>query len=145
MTKGVKPTRRIGRPVSRFEKLEAIPTHCPESLHRYLKTIYPYRFASLTALYEKMLTQFIDTKMWEHGVDWRKPRTSKVEIEGEAAKTGWVLVNVQVEPDLKQRVRELSVKQDVSMATIAYTAMYWWAMFVMPASSVAGPKPKKKE
>ena len=143
MAKGVKTTRRLGRPVSRLEKLEVIPTHCPESLHRYLKTIYPYRFPSLTALYEKMLTQFIDSRIWEHGVEWRKPRTSRMSIEGEEAKTGWILVNLQVPEALKKKVRKLSEKEDVSMATIAYTAMYWWAMYMMPATSVAGPKPKE--
>lgn len=56
-------------------------------------------------------------------------------------RTGWTLVNVQVPKELKDRVKNLGVQEGVSMATIAYTAMYWWVMFIMPASAIAGPAP----
>lgn len=132
--KRVEVTR--GRPKTRLEKLKPIPTRCPESLHKYLQAIRPFKYPSLTELYEDMLERFIATRPWEHGVEWRKPRTRLSKRDEYSATTGWIQINVQVQPALKARVVALAVTEGVSQAAIAYTAMYWWAMFIMPASQV---------
>lgn len=130
--------RRPGRPTTRLEPLETLPTRCPSSLHRYLKTVYPYRFNSLTELYEVMLSQFLETEPWKAGVHWRQPLTPMTRSQGQTGSTGWKLVNIQIPGWLKERVVNAAEFEGVSSATFAYTAMYWWAMFIMPANLVTG-------
>lgn len=134
--------KRVGRPPSRVEELVPIPTRCPESLHRYCKAIYPFGYASLTAMYAEMLAQFISTRPWEHGLEWRQPR-ARIERSGtEVAATGWRQINVLVPAAVKERVSAIAATNGVTNAVVVYTAMFWWAMYIMPAGSVQRtPKP----
>lgn len=139
MIKTAQP-RPIGRPRVRLEALEVIPTRCPETLHRYLKAIYPFQFATLTALHEEMLRQFLAVKPWNAGVEWRKPRARVTRNSSAASATGWVQINVQVPPKLKAEVEKVAKTEGVSAAAVAFTAMFWWAQFVMPPKVVQPAK-----
>jgi hypothetical protein len=131
---------RIGRPQIRLESLVTIPTRTPEALLRYMKAIYPFRYASLTAMYKEMLTRFLDTRPWEEGLDWRKPKGRVEKSGGQIAATGWIQVNVQTTKELKEKVIAVAKTNGVTNAVVVYTAMFWWAMYIMPAKTVKSGK-----
>lgn len=123
-------------PMARTEALETIPTRCPESLHRYMKMIYPVSYSSLTMMFEEMLTRFIAQRPWEHGLDWRKPRSRIERSGGVTAATGWCQVNVQTTASMKEKITAIAKTTGVTNSVFVYTAMFWWSMYIMPARSV---------
>lgn len=135
----------LGRPRTRLEPLEAIPTRCPKSMKMYFKSIYAFQYPSLTEMYEKMLRQFIDTQPWDSGLEWRKPNTAIVKSGNTTGKTGWTTEILHVPGELKTQVENLARLHGVSNAAFAYTAMFWWAQYVMPADKVAGKRPSPKK
>ena len=136
-TQGKKKSTAAGRPRIRLEKLATIPTRCPISMHNYFKMIYPFRYKSLTELYEVMLERFIALEAWDHGVTWRNPRVQISRTVAGNTETGWQVVNVSVSEELKIRVVNISKLHKVSAASFVYTAMFWWVMYVMPPSQPA--------
>lgn len=110
-------------------------------MYLYLKGLYPKRgWPSLTAMYDDMLTQFIDERPWEHGLTWRKPQTTLVHVGGLENRTGWIQVNIQVDIGLAKAAEKIahSVPKDtkVSMAMFAYTAIFWWIQYIHPPQGV---------
>lgn len=124
------------RPTARTEEVETIPTRCPESLHRYMKMIYPVSYSSLTAMFEDMLTRFIDQRPWENGLDWRKPKSRVERSGGVVAATGWCQVNVQITAGMKEKITAIAKTTGVTNSVFVYTAMFWWSMYIMSARSV---------
>lgn len=132
---------RVGRPpLARLDELDSIPTRCPESLHRYMKSIYPYSYRSLTDMFFDMLTRFIEQRPWDHGLDWRKPKGRIERSGGVVAATGWTQVNVQVPAPMKEKIIAIAKTNGVTNSVFVYTAMFWWAMYIMPARSVRSGK-----
>lgn len=126
--------KMLGRPRTRFNELKTIPTRCPEHMYLYLKGLYPRRWASLTAMYDDMLKQFVEERPWEHGLKWKKPQTTLVRVGGQENRTGWIQVNIQVDIGLAKSVEKIAHMQDprVSMAMFAYTAIFWWIQYEFP-------------
>src|SRR5260363_144965 len=44
--------QRSGRPRTRLEALQIVPTRCPMQIYTYLKSIAPYLYPSLTQMFE---------------------------------------------------------------------------------------------
>jgi len=130
----------IGRPRTRFEKMKPVPTRCPEPIYTYLKGISPFLGPSLTGMFNTMLTRFIDERPWEHGLHWRKPKTAMTYAGGKTGRTGWEQVNIQLTPDLAERVSETAVQCGVSKACFCYTAMFWWVQYIYPPNKMMAPK-----
>lgn len=128
--------RRIGRPRTRFEQMETVPTRCPDQIYTYLKGISPFRYNSLTAMFDDMLTRFIKERPWEHGLHWRKPKTAMTYTHGQAGRTGWVQVNIQVTPSLAKEVGSQAELCGVSKACFCYTAMFWWVQYIYPPNKM---------
>jgi len=124
--------RPVGRPRTRVAPLVTLPTRCPEALHRYLKTIYPFEHSSLTAYYEHILLEFISQRPWEHGLCWRKPRVRVVVVGDGVGSTGWAQVNVQVPKEMADDILKHVKTLGVSRAAFLYTALFWWAMYMKP-------------
>jgi hypothetical protein len=129
---------RIGRPKTRFEDLEAVPTRCPSHIYTYLRGITPFLYPSLTAMFEDMITRFLNEQPWEHGLHWRKPKTAMTYAKGMAGTTGWSQVNIQLPPELKERVTNVASICGVSNACLCYTAIFWWVQFIYPPGKMVG-------
>lgn len=132
--------RRIGRPKTRLEELRAVPTRCPSQIYTYLKGITPFLYNSLTAMFEDMLRRFLAERPWEHGLHWRKPKTAMSYAGGQAGKTGWEQVNIQLPQDLAELVGETATDCGVSRACLCYTAIFWWVQFIYPPAKMLGSK-----
>ncbi|CAG2138377.1 hypothetical protein LMG19282_01487 [Cupriavidus campinensis] len=132
--------RRIGRPKTRLEELRAVPTRCPSQIYTYLKGITPFLYNSLTAMFEDMLRRFLAERPWEHGLHWRKPKTAMSYAGGQAGKTGWEQVNIQLPQDLAELVGETATVCGVSRACLCYTAIFWWVQFIYPPAKMLGSK-----
>jgi hypothetical protein len=124
--------RRIGRPHTRFEKLVSISTRCPDSVLTYVKKLYPSLYHSMTAMFEDVLTRFIKERPWDHGLLWRQPKGVLRYIDGEPMRTGWSLLNIQLPPNLAEQVKHLSLTSRVSVASLCYTAIFWWIKYIYP-------------
>ncbi|MDR5777006.1 MULTISPECIES: hypothetical protein [unclassified Caballeronia] len=127
---------RIGRPKTRLEDLQAVPTRCPAHIYTYLKGISPFLYASLTAMFEDMIGRFLTEQPWEHGLHWRKPKTAMTYANGTTGTTGWSQVNIQLTPELKERVTNTAEMCGVSNACLCYTAIFWWVQFIYPPSKM---------
>ncbi|MGP8437791.1 hypothetical protein ACT2FY_38870 [Paraburkholderia fungorum] len=133
---------RIGRPKTRLENLEAVPTRCPAHIYTYLKGITPFLYTSLTAMFEDMIGRFLSEQPWEHGLHWRKPKTAMTYANGMTGTTGWSQVNIQLTPELKERVTATADMCGVSNACLCYTAIFWWVQFIYPPAKMVGTNPK---
>lgn len=129
---------RIGRPKTRLEDLEAVPTRCPAHIYTYLKGITPFLYPSLTAMFEDMISRFLKEQPWEHGLHWRKPKTAMTYANGMAGTTGWSQVNIQLTPQLKEQVTQVAGVCGVSNACLCYTAIFWWVQYIYPPAKMVG-------
>ncbi|NLP65505.1 hypothetical protein [Paraburkholderia sacchari] len=129
---------RIGRPKTRFENLQAVPTRCPSHIYTYLRGITPFLYPSLTAMFEDMITRFLKEQPWEHGLHWRKPKTAMTYAKGMAGATGWSQVNIQLPLELKERVTNVASVCGVSNACLCYTAIFWWVQYIYPPAKMVG-------
>ncbi|KMY85167.1 hypothetical protein BUMB_02034 [Candidatus Paraburkholderia calva] len=129
---------RIGRPKTRLEDLEAVPTRCPVHIYTYLKSITPFLSPSLTAMFEDMIGRFLNEQPWKHGLHWHKPKTAMTYANGMAGTTGWSQVNIQLTPELKERVTATADMCGVSNACLCYTAIFWWVQFIYPPANMVG-------
>lgn len=124
--------KKLGRPNTRFDKLVAVPTRCPDQIYTYLKGISPFRYSSLTAMFEDMMTRFMTERPWERGLLWRKPKTALSFAGGKTGRTGWVQVNIQLTPATAARLTLEAERCGQSKACFCYTAMFWWVQYIFP-------------
>lgn len=128
--------KKLGRPRTQLEKPKVVPTRCPAHMYTYLKMIAPLRWRSLSAMFQDMMARFLEMEPWNHGLMWRKPRTALTFADGMAGKTGWEAVNMQLPPELAERVEHAATLAGVSKAAFCYTAMFWWVQFMYPPARV---------
>lgn len=128
--------KRLGRPKTRLEEPRVVPTRCPSNMYTYMKMIAPLEWRSLTGMFQDMMTRFLSMEPWNHGLMWRKPRTALTYQEGVPGRTGWEQVNIQLPPDLADRVDRAAEASGVSKAAFCYTAMFWWIQYVYPPQAV---------
>jgi hypothetical protein len=139
-----------GRPAFREGALEPLQTRVPSQLRDYLKALPVLtlpdgrRYGSQQVMFEEMLLRFIAGKPWKEGLAWRRSRAAVRYKAGEVQDgTGWVQINMMVEPDLAEAVRAQverlamspDADPDLSVASFCYTAAYWWAQYVYPAGN----------
>ncbi|MEB0137679.1 MULTISPECIES: hypothetical protein [unclassified Undibacterium] len=128
--------QRIGRPKTRLEALKAVPTRCPTQIYTYLKGITPFLYPSLTVMFESMMRRFLDERPWEHGLHWRKPKTSMSFAGGATGKTGWEQVNIQLPQELALALALTADSCSISNAAFCYTAIFWWVQYIYPPAKM---------
>ncbi|QOT82259.1 hypothetical protein [Cupriavidus basilensis] len=101
-----------------------------------MKMIAPLEWRSLTGMFQDMMTRFLATEPWKHGLLWRKPRTALTFQDGVAGRTGWEQVNIQLPPELAEQVEHAARGVGVSKAAFCYTAMFWWIQYIYPPKAV---------
>jgi len=108
---------------------------------------------TLTKMYDVMLGEFLREKPWEKGLKWRETQAlSRREETIKTVKTadgkvletpvtttvatGWVQVNMRLNPELAERVRSVAAINGVSPSTVLYTAVYFWVWYKNPTESI---------
>ena len=97
-------------------------TRVPEALRESLRllSINP-EYGSLHAMHEHLVGKFLDEKPYRlKGFAWSQP--------AKRGTTGWSdNYNVVVSDELQKRVKKESVKIEVSLTTLLYSALAWWS------------------
>ncbi len=128
--------QRHGRPKTRLEKLQVVPSRCPAQIYTYLKGITPFLYPSLTRMFEDMLRRFVAERPWENGLHWRRPKTATTIARGALGKTGWEQLNIQLPQELAEQVRQTAKVCGVSSACLCYTAIFWWVQYIYPPAKM---------
>lgn len=137
--------QRIGRPKTRFEQLQTVPTRCPSQIYTYLKGITPFLYPSLTQMFEDMLRRFFADRPWEHGLHWRKPKTALMVSGKTVGQTGWMQVNMRIPEELVTQVHQTAHTCGISNACLCYTAVFWWVQYVYPPVKMLGNQASGKK
>jgi hypothetical protein len=132
--------RPVGRPITRFEPPTVIVTRCQNYLFTYLKGISPFLGPTLGSMFEMMFERFITEKPWEHGLPWKKPKIVMSQTD-DRERNDWQQVNINLSPDLAEKVKNVASLCGVSKASFCYTGMYWWAQYIYPPNKIM---PKKE-
>src|SRR5260364_187041 len=129
---------RSGRPRTRLEALQIVPTRCPMQIYTYLKSIAPYLYPSLTQMFEDTLRRFFTERPWEHGLHWRQPKSALTVAGKNLWQTAWTQVNMRLpEERVAQRHQAVQVC-GISLAGVCDTAVFWWAQYVYPPMKMIG-------
>lgn len=142
---------------------EDVTTRMPAEVLVDLKhRLAPRYGGTLTAMYDVMLKQFLADKPWEVGLRWRETQalsrreeTVKEVRAGDGSTltvpvtktvaTGWVQVNMRLEPNLAARVRSVAAANGVSPSTVLYTAVYYWIWYKNPTPEILALRKKRFE
>ncbi len=106
-----------------------IQTRVPEAMRACLKKYGKHHGLKMEALLVRVLQHFLRLRPDQHGVTWRTPQSHRTEqgVDG-----GWVQINVLIPNDVAGQLASLSMQLGASRATIAYTAVYWFARYMRP-------------
>lgn len=140
-----------------------LTTRAPAEVLADLKHRLAPKFGgTLTAMFDVMLRTFLADKPWEKGLAWRETKALSVRQEdvrvvyteaGHALETpitttvatGWVQVNMRLEPVLADRVLSVSAINGVSPSTVLYTAIYYWIWYLNPTKSILDIRAARKK
>lgn len=108
------------------EKPGFVQTRAPQVTYDRLRWLahspaYPYR--TMAGMNKVIFQTFLHHQPWNLGLKWRKPQKA-----GED--TGFVQVNIQLPQETAKKVRAQAAECGVSVASFAYTALYWWVAYI---------------
>jgi len=94
-------------------------TRVPEAMRESAKQLSADKHGNLRTMCETLLDRFLAEKPYRaKGFAWLQPASKGT--------PGWVAYNVVVSDDLSARVKAESVRIEVSLTTLLYTALDWW-------------------
>lgn len=113
----------------------------------------PLYGGTLLKMYDTMIRAFFREAPWLHGLKWRETQAlSRREETIERVRagdgsvletpvtttvaTGWVQVNMRLEPELAERVKSVAAANGVSPSTVLYTAVYYWIWYKNPTPEI---------
>lgn len=113
----------------------------------------PLYGGTLIKMYDTMIRAFFREEPWLHGLKWRETQAlsrreetiERVRVgDGSALETpvtttvatGWVQVNMRLEPELAERVKAVADTNGVSPSTVLYTAVYYWIWYKNPTPEI---------
>ncbi|WP_226827238.1 MULTISPECIES: hypothetical protein [Acidithiobacillaceae] len=111
-----------------------VPTRLPVKLHLYTKALAFALGKTLKSMYQDCAEQFLREEPWEYGLHWRPNQdlTSGLLDRGSKTVTGWTQVNVRVRYETAIRLEALAAKEKISVSSLYYTMLYWWAWYQYP-------------
>lgn len=98
-------------------------------MREYLKAYAKYQGRKLDDLYAEILVSFLKQKPFDRGLQFRIPQSSRP-TEGQERE--WVQVNFFISDELNFQAQQLALEQDVSKASVLYTALYWFVKYLRP-------------
>lgn len=119
---------RVAQPVHDASK-SLIQTRMPQAMRVYLKAYGKHHGLKMEVLLVEVLLHFLRLRPDQRGVMWRTPQSHRTE---EGTDGGWAQINVLIPNDVAGKLMGLSMQLGISRATIAYTALYWFARYMRP-------------
>ena len=95
----------------------------------YLKAYGKHHGLKMEGLLAEVLLHFMTLRPDMRGLSWRTPQSHRTEA---GAVGGWAQINVLIADDVAGKLAGLSMQLGISRATIAYTALHWFARYMRP-------------
>ncbi len=95
----------------------------------YLKAYGKHHGLKMEGILAEVLLHFMTLRPDMRGLIWRTPQSHRTEA---GAVGGWAQINVLIADDVAGKLAGLSMQLGISRATIAYTALYWFARYMRP-------------
>ena len=106
-----------------------VQTRVPQAMRVYLKAYGKHHGFKMEGLLAEVLLHFMTLRPDSRGLIWRTPQSHRTEA---GAVGGWAQINVLIADDVAGKLAGLSMQLGISRATIAYTALYWFARYMRP-------------
>ncbi|MEI6804121.1 MAG: hypothetical protein WCK83_13250 [Burkholderiales bacterium] len=106
-----------------------VQTRVPQAMRVYLKAYGKHHGLKMEGLLAEVLLHFMTLRPDMRGLSWRTPQSHRTEA---GAVGGWAQINVLIADDVAGKLAGLSMQLGISRATIAYTALYWFARYMRP-------------
>ena len=106
-----------------------VQTRVPQAMRVYLKAYGKHHGLKMEGLLAEVLLHFMTLRPDSRGLIWRTPQSHRTEA---GAVGGWAQINVLIADDVAGKLAGLSMQLGISRATIAYTALYWFARYMRP-------------
>lgn len=106
-----------------------VQTRVPQAMRVYLKAYGKHHGLKMEGLLSEVLHHFMRLRPDQRGLHWRTPQSHRTEAGSTA---GWAQINVLIANEVAGQLEGLSTQLGVSRATIAYTALYWFARYLRP-------------
>ena len=125
------PMRVLQERGSRYAE---VSTRLPVKMHLYTKALAFALGKTLKSMYQDCAEQFLTEEPWKYGLRWRltKGLTTRLSEVGSKTVTGWTQVNVRVRYETAIRLEALAAKEKISVSSLYYTMLYWWAWYRYP-------------
>ena len=104
-----------------------VQTRVPQVMRVYLKAYGKHHGLKMEGLLAEVLLHFMTLRPDSRGLSWRTPQSHRTEA---GAVGGWAQINVLIADDVAGKLTGLSMQLGISRATIAYTALYWFARYM---------------
>ena len=104
-----------------------VQTRVPQAMRVYLKAYGKHHGLKMEGLLAEVLLHFMTLRPDSRGLSWRTPQSHRTEA---GAVGGWAQINVLIADDVAGKLAGLSMQLGISRATIAYTALYWFARYM---------------
>jgi hypothetical protein len=112
-----------------------VQTRVPQAMRVYLKAYGKHHGLKMEGLLAEVLLHFMTLRPDSRGLIWRTPQSHRTEA---GAVGGWAQINVLIADDVAGKLAGLSMQLGISRATIAYTALYWFARYMRPPLNPMG-------
>jgi hypothetical protein len=111
-----------------------VTTRLPVKLHLYTKALAFALGKTLKSMYQDCAEQFLREAPWKYGLRWRPNQDQTFGFLDRDSKgvTGWTKVNVCVRYETALRLEALAAKERISVSSLCYTMLYWWAWHQYP-------------
>ncbi|WP_226856441.1 hypothetical protein [Acidithiobacillus caldus] len=111
-----------------------VTTRLPVKLHLYTRALAFALGKTLKSMYQDCAEQFLREAPWKYGLRWRPNQGQTFGFLDRDSKgvTGWTKVNVCVRYETALRLEALAAKERISVSSLCYTMLYWWAWHQYP-------------
>jgi hypothetical protein len=106
-----------------------VQTRVPHALRNYLKAYAKHHGLKMEALLAEVLSHFMALRPDQQGLTWRTPQSHRSDA---GAASGWAQINLLIDDEVAGRLAGLAMDLGISRATLAYTALYWYAKYMRP-------------
>mgnify|MGYP001626388002 FL=1 len=111
-----------------------VTTRLPIKLHLYTKALAFALGKTLKSMYQDCAEQFLREEPWKYGLRWRpnQDRAPGFLDRDDKTVTGWMQAKVRLRHETALRLEALAAKEKISVSSLCYTMLYWWAWYQYP-------------
>ena len=119
----------LHRPPEPDASKSLVQTRVPHPMRTYLKAYAKHHGLKMEGLLAEVLSHFMHLRPDQQGMTWRTPQSHRSEA---GAASGWAQINVLIDDEVAGRFAGLAMELNISRATLAYTALYWFVRYMRP-------------